>query len=210
MTTRRISVNVGGLWRTSVELKEGATWWDLRNEIENVTGIWQFWQKLEPTDENNNKCFLEEGDDVYCNWKLPGGAHPLHYTAFHGNKEAIQSWLASGADANVVDECERTPLMYTCMCLEEECVIELLRTGANVQMIDKMGNTALYFIVNRWHSSTTDLEQMEKIAKILIKAGCDPTKRNIHNETFVDVIKKSNHELATKLEEWMKERATKS
>ena len=49
MTTRRISVNVGGLWRTSVELKEEATWLDLKNEMEKVTGILADCQKLKPT-----------------------------------------------------------------------------------------------------------------------------------------------------------------
>jgi hypothetical protein len=61
MATRRISVNVGGLWRTSVELKEEAMWWSLKKEIEEVTGISRIEQNLKPTDEDNKKCELEEG-----------------------------------------------------------------------------------------------------------------------------------------------------
>ena len=32
MATRRISVNVGGLWRTEVELEEEAIWRDLKKK----------------------------------------------------------------------------------------------------------------------------------------------------------------------------------
>jgi hypothetical protein len=47
---------------------------------------------------------------------------------------------------------------------------------------------------------------MERIAKMLMKAGCDPTKRNNSNKTFIDILKsRDNEKLATKLEEWMKE-----
>jgi hypothetical protein len=109
MTTRHILINVGGLWRTEVELKEEAIWWDLKDEIKKVTGIWPFRQKLEPNGKNYDKCELEEGDDVFCDWELQLGFHPLHHAAFNGNIEAIKSWLASGADVNVIDNDEQTP-----------------------------------------------------------------------------------------------------
>jgi len=44
---------VGGLWRTSVELKDEATWLDLKKEIEKVAGISRIEQNLKPTDEDN-------------------------------------------------------------------------------------------------------------------------------------------------------------
>jgi len=75
-----------------VELKEEATWLDLKNEMEKVTGILADCQKLKPIDENNKKCELEEGDDVFCDWELPFGNHPLHHAAFNGNIEAMRSW----------------------------------------------------------------------------------------------------------------------
>ena len=209
MATRRISVNVRGLWRTSIELKEEATWYDLKIEIGKVTGIPLDFQKLEPNDYDNKKCKLEEGDDVFCDLiLLPNGYHPLHYAAATGNIKTIHSWLASGADVNVTNEFAQTPLMYACEYLKEECVTELLRLGANVQMIDYNGNTALHFI-SRWHN--TSESKILRMTKMLIKTGCNPTTRNKNNLTFIDKIKSRNQNgLATKLEEWIKETTMES
>jgi len=126
MTTRRVSVNVGGLWRTSVELKEEGTWKDLKNEIKKVTGIWNIYQKLKPDDNYDERCELEEGDEVFCDWELPDGNHPLHHAAYCGNNEAIRSWLASGANINATNKYGKTPLMYACYLLKENSVTELL------------------------------------------------------------------------------------
>ena len=201
--TRRISVNMGGLWRTSVELKEDATWMDLRMEIGKVTGIIACFQKLEPCGDNNKKCELEEGDDVFCDWKLSHGTHPLHNAAYYGNIEAIHSWLASGADINVANIFKRIPLLNACDNLKEKCVMELLRLGANVNVIDSDGETGLHYIANAHYSN---LEKMERIAKILIKAGCNPTICNKNGETFIDILKRRYHnKLTKKSEEWLKE-----
>jgi ankyrin repeat protein len=117
-----------------VELKDEATWNDLKKEIEKVTGVPLYPQKLEPNGKYNKKCELEEGDDVFCDWRLPDGNHPLHYLARSGNIEAIRSWIASGADVNVVNEHKKTPLMFACLYLKEGSVVELLRLGANVKL----------------------------------------------------------------------------
>jgi hypothetical protein len=206
MATRRISVNVRGLWRTEVELKEDAIWCDLKKEISNVTGILSDFQKLEPNDNDNTKCKLKEGDDVFCDWiLLPDGCHPLHHAAFKRNIKAIQSWLASGADINVANKNGTTPLMFACATPEKECcVAELLRLGANANAIDATGNTALCHKAAHCHK--VDLKISERIAKILIKAGCDPTICNKNGETFIDILKRRyQNKLAKKLEEWLKE-----
>ena len=195
-------MNVGGLWRTKVELTEKATWFDLRKEIEKVTGIGERWQKLEPCGDGDydKKCELEEGDDAFCDW-MTNRNHPLHCAALNGNIEAIRSWLASGADVNVTNGNERTPLMSACFNLKEECVAELIKLGANANLIDKNGETSLHKI-----TYNNDLEKMEKIAKMLIKAGCNPTTQNINGETFIDILKRRNdNKLAIKMEEWIKD-----
>jgi ankyrin repeat protein len=184
-----------------VELKEEATWYDLKIEIEKVTGILAWFQKVEPYDHHDKKCNLEEGEDVFCNWELIFGNHPLHCAAYK-NKEVIKSWLASGADINIKNVHGETPLMYASKNSKEECVVELLSLGANVHVIDKIGNTVLHCV-----ACNGDMKDIEKTVKTLIKAGCNPKKRNNENMTFIDIIKKRNHnELATRLEEWIKEK----
>jgi len=208
MATRRISVNVGGLWRTEVELEEEATWLELIYKIQKVTGIWTGCQRLTPSNNYNNKCELEEGDDVFCDWELPNGRHPLHNAAFDVNIEAIRSWVASGADINVTNKHKTTPLMYACshayLYSKEECMMELLRLGANANAIDDNNCTVLHIIA--CYYNLNKIEKMERMAKILIKAGCDPTKRNNKNETFIDILKKEYYnDSVIKLEEWIKE-----
>lgn len=63
MVTRQIFVNVGGLWRTSVELKEDTKWWSAKQKIAEKTGIPEYYQKLASVDITNfdtnfNKCEL--------------------------------------------------------------------------------------------------------------------------------------------------------
>jgi len=194
---------VGGLWRTEVELKEEATWFHLKKEIEKMTGILSYNQKLKPDDElEYNKCELEEGDDVFCDWKFENGLHPLHHAAEDGNIEAIRSWIVSGADINVRNKNKTTPLMCACLYLKEECVAELVRLGANVNLIDKHGETALYKIIYNYN-----LEKIERIAKMLMltKAGCDITIYNRRKMAFIKKLKLCYCNLATKLEEWLEE-----
>lgn len=134
MVTRQIFVNVGGLWRTSVELKEDTKWWSAKQKIAEKTGIPEYYQKLASVDITNfdtnfNKCELTEGEEVYCDYELGNKLHPLHFAAASGNIEAIQSWVAIGADINVKDKQGRTPLMHACRYLNEESIINLLRNN---------------------------------------------------------------------------------
>jgi hypothetical protein len=215
--TRHISVNVGGLWRTEVELKERATWWNLKNEIEKVTGIQTKNQILTPTCKDDfTFCELEEGEEVFCDWKLHDGDHPLHCAAEYGNIEAIRSWLASGADVNVINDNGQTPLMYACLNLNEESMNELLKLGANINCVDTYGNTLLhsisfwdYMCCYRWgtHDEVERrIENAKKIAKTLIALGLDPTTQNNNGETFVNHVHNDDFYIGVEfkkiLEEW--------
>ena len=202
--TRRISVNVGGLWRTSVELEEEATWWDLKNEIEKSTGISTIYQKLTPTGKSDERCELEEGDDVFCDWEMSCEDHPLHYAAMNGNTKAIRSWIASYADVNVTNILGETPLIFAAYNLRDESVAELLCLGADAKLVDKKGNTTLHYVASK--EKIVDKDKLKKIVKMLIKAGCDPMTRDSYNETFVDMTKQVHgKKIATKVKLWIKE-----
>jgi ankyrin repeat protein len=58
-----------------------------------------------------------------------------------GNVEAVRSWVASGADINVVDEKGNTPLMFASSCHRAECVAEMLRLGADARRDNKRMRT---------------------------------------------------------------------
>ena len=75
-----VSVSVGGLWRTSVDVAAGTTWWQLKQLIQDKTAIRTYDQRLTPSGEDESAaCGLGDGDEVMCEWgKLPAGAHPLH------------------------------------------------------------------------------------------------------------------------------------
>ena len=76
-----VSVSVGGLWRTSVDVTADTTWVQLKQLIRDKTAVPVDKQRLTPSGKDESAaCGLGDGDEVMCEWvKLPGGSHPLHY-----------------------------------------------------------------------------------------------------------------------------------
>ena len=76
-----VSVSVGGLWRTSVDVTEDTTWKQLKQLIQDKTAIRTYDQRLTPCGEDESAaCGLGDGDEVMCEWgKLFDGKQPLHY-----------------------------------------------------------------------------------------------------------------------------------
>lgn len=128
--TTNISLNVGGLWRTTMMVKETITWRGLKIQIEKITCIPRFHQKLLPKDEDHKKCQFENGDEIMCEWIMYDKMHPLHWATNYENIKALQSWIISGIDINIIND-DETPLMLASHCLLEKSVIELLRLGCN-------------------------------------------------------------------------------
>lgn len=67
--------------------------------------------------------------------------------AFAGDVEALKAALAAGADVNVVDVTERTPLLVASMNGYVEAMKALLEAGADVDAVDSDGDTALISIL---------------------------------------------------------------
>ena len=77
--TRKVSVSVGGLWRTSVDVTARTTWEQLKQLIQVKTAVPWDAQRLTPSGEDESAaCGLGDGDEVMCEWKLDNGGHPLH------------------------------------------------------------------------------------------------------------------------------------
>ena len=76
-----VSVSVGGLWRTSVDVAADTTWKQLKQLIRDKTAIRTDDQRLTPSGKDAlAACGLGDGDEVMCEWgMLPAGLHPLHF-----------------------------------------------------------------------------------------------------------------------------------
>jgi len=76
-----VSVSVGGLWRTSVDVTADTTWEQLKQLIRKKTGVDEFYQRLTPSGEDESAaCGLGDGDEVMCEWgEMDDGKHPLHF-----------------------------------------------------------------------------------------------------------------------------------
>lgn len=147
-----ININVGGLWRVEVDVPELITWDRLQEVIYRETGVFKSYQRISSPSYpggalGGNSVRFEEGDEVFFEWQLPRGEHPLHGAARAGRIEAVRRWVTSGADVNVTDNEGETPLM--CVVSSHSCygprevAAELLRLGADVRMRNRWERSAL-------------------------------------------------------------------
>ena len=76
-----VSVSVGGLWRTSVDVTAETTLEQLKQLIRDKTSVPEDEQRLTPCGEDESAaCGLGDGDEVMCEWEeLLFGRHPLHW-----------------------------------------------------------------------------------------------------------------------------------
>ena len=71
------------------------------------------------------------------------GNTALVYAVYHGQKEAAQFLILSGADINVKDDDGWTPLIFAAAKGQKEVAQLLIEKGAKVNARDKLGATAL-------------------------------------------------------------------
>ncbi|BFZ13612.1 hypothetical protein BsWGS_16651 [Bradybaena similaris] len=77
------------------------------------------------------------------------GISPLHLACMYGNTLGVQLLLQAGADVNVVDNIQETPLMSACKHLSDKsgCIVDLLVAhGADVFWTDHRTRTALHLV----------------------------------------------------------------
>ena len=117
-----------------------------------------------------------------------------------GNVDAVRSWVASGADINVVDEGGTTPLMLASQWLHTECVAEMLRLGADARRVNNDGRTALHCVA-AWADRGGD---GVGVVRQLVAAGCDAAVRDNDGRTAVELARtRYGAEWATEIEGWV-------
>ena len=116
-----------------------------------------------------------------------------------GNVDAVRSWVASGADINVVDEDGTTPLMDSSHRLHSECVAEMLRLGADARRVNNRGMTALH-----WVAACAFGGDGVGVVRQLVAAGCDAAVRDNDGHTAVELARTEHGaEWATVIEGWV-------
>ena len=119
-----------------------------------------------------------------------------------GNVDAVRSWVASGADINVVNEDGVTPLMVASFQHLAECVAEMLRLGADARRVNKYGMTALHRVALRGSDGGGG-----EVVRLLVAAGCDAAVRDNDDETAVEYARRTrggdNYEWGRKVEGWV-------
>jgi ankyrin repeat protein len=131
-----------------------------------------------------NELFIKTYDDSYYE------TTPLHEACFYNRPNIVFALLMSGADPNVKNCMEQTPLLFLAnfrklSLTPESCPIinALLKSGANINAQDDLGRTVLQFIVlDKGHS-----EQF----KYFLKNGADPSIENINGKTAYDLADKT-------------------
>lgn len=73
-----------------------------------------------------------------------GGMAPLHWAASRGHVEAVQHLIGAGADIDVKDSFEWTPLMVATRGSNTDCARQLLHSGCRTDLCGREGRTALH------------------------------------------------------------------
>ena len=110
-------------------------------------------------------------------WLPPGGLTPMLFAAREGCVDCVKVLISSGADPNIVDPDQYSPLVLALINGHFDVAGALIDAGANLDMQDKVGRTALWAAVdahtmpssNRPAPRETDdaLSSMEIITKLL-------------------------------------------
>ena len=114
-----------------------------------------------------------------------------------GNVDAVRSWVASGADIDVVDD--STPLMVASHWNRAECVAEMLRLGANARRVNNGGWTALHWVAERGSVGVDAAE----VVRLLVAAGCDAAVRDSNGRTAVEIAMLYSAEWGRDFEGWV-------
>ena len=99
--------------------------------------------------------------------------------------EVVKTLLEFGANPDIPDNQQNTPLMGATACNNTKVLVELLKKGANPNLQNYLGKTALQMAVFNGYG---------EIVKQLLKFGANPNLKNRHGSTAL-------HEAATHFRE---------
>lgn len=118
--------------------------------------------------------------------KTKEGNAPLHKAVKRGKLEAVRLLCKSGADTNVENNGQATPLMLAAMHRSAEPHVKvLLKHGADVNKQKDVGYTALMICARMGNT---------RVAKLLLEAEADMELRDKSGETAIAKARKHNQQ----------------
>ena len=154
---------------------------------------WMFMCGPEVEKKEIREIFINNGFDVNTRNDKGWSLLSLGASVFN-NAEAIEHILSLGADIELKNDIERTPLLITAQCKRKVNMECLIKKGANINQKDNDGNSALMLAVKdcsddyRFSSGVED--NFRDVAEVLLKKGIDVNMVNNNGETALDVARK--------------------
>ena len=138
------------------------------------------------------KAALADGAPVDARDPATGDTALFASCADNSNARVVAFLLKRGAKPNAHDAAGETPLM---LAAKPDIVRALLKAGAAVDAVDANGWTPLI-----WAASRAALDKhFVAVARVLLKAGADPSAKNKDGESALSLARKSGPSPLAKL-----------
>ena len=113
------------------------------------------------------------------------GGSALQWAAHHGNLEMVDALVASGANVNLSNRANYTPLIHAIMNQHSACALFLIREKADVnQKTIDTHSTALHYA--SWHGMT-------EVVETLIDNGADMMASDKHGHRSISIANGEGH-----------------
>lgn len=106
------------------------------------------------------KALIELGSDIN---RVTSLGSALHTAAAYENTEIVELLLVSGADANIVDEEDQTPLFFAATADDTNLAVLLISYGAKKNVCDSEGKTPLDIVREKKEEALARFEDMAKV-----------------------------------------------
>jgi len=125
-------------------------------------------------------------ESMYANWSEPEkSVSILHTLAYHDMLDACNLLLRYGADPNISNCNDETPLFWAVRMNCFHVVMTLLENGADTNVLDKSGSSPLHYAC---------CHAVPEVIPLLLSYHCNPDIRDVDGKTAMESIEKEMDE----------------